>query len=1410
MTNDEERKVSSSKELRPKKTTSSSRSSTEEKPKRPPSIEEEPKELQKFLIKPLYWSYYDEEDEGCSDIYIGGLTPKEEPIQVKVSGYVPSTYLELPIYIGWNSSKCRKLFEHLKELFTNTANPEYHCAPIDYGLFQRYRLHYKKKIYTMSLFFETQRQCTRFAREILKKKMRIYTIGDFNAGELKCHEASIDPVIKFTALNNLNLANWLEIQGEISNFGKDEDEEYTDDEDGVSKTSSVNCIYVSTDTGGIRNAKGMEKVHVRFKYASFDLEVTSRNHNSKLPNADDPHNKIFQAAITFGTLEDPDSMKSYLLSLFDPHDIKGVTVIRCKDENDLVLKFRDLINEHDPDIFIGYNIMKFDWDYMIKRCRDTMGNFNQFCKMSRIFTKPAEIKNKKWSSSAYGTQEFSYLEVPGRMNLDVLCEVERNHKLPKYSLDFVSEHFLKKHKEDVTPRQLFMLYDLTAEFLPKLQSGKVNIVEMERMKRKIPILLPRRKCSGKVATLRKRLLEAKSVKQFLKYVRDGMTITGYYNVVDTLLPIELTEKLNILPGMQALSGVCNVPLSYLHTRGQQIKVLSQVLREALEEDIIIPSDNQSPKDSYEGAVVVEAVPGYYSYVPSLDFNSLYPTVMIVANVCYTTILEDDDPTPDSECHVIPISSHSGCHARGCPLDKRKKKVKEDKIICTEVVYRFRKVKIEIDENGKAIYHNEGLLPRLLRRLLNKRKEVKGELAKAEAKMKMHTGKWKEEEMEDWIKYGYDIIEKGSLTKNQEIMLNVTIVTLNALQLALKVSANSAYGTLGATEGMIPLKPGAATVTALGRKFILEAIRFLKEIIPCTKLIYGDTDSCMPKFVGKNLQESYKLSEEASKRISHHLKCYMMQIPDDYLLKSIDGKERRIGEVSSNKPEFKKLTRDSMIKVLEYEMYPIKLEFENMYGKFLLLTKKRYLTVIMDEKGNETGMIKKGVVLARRDNFQFMRDMYKTLVFDGIMKEKPEKEIMWTLYDSILKMFTRQVPDTHYLIYMGVRDIVTYAKKKEVKNKQGRVISASYIDKDGEIIDEDVKDPLDERLTYPNLPQVLLALKMIGRGDDVPPNTRLEFLYLKNPEAQHLGDSAEDYTYYKENKRTFNYQIDPFIYLNKLTTPIDELIYVRYPREKVQYKKLDDRLKDALNDVGNLSLLLRERIKRVRDYIYRSTDRTPEYTTKYKIGYDALGQQRDYELPEPREYHSKSVRAKCEMIIASSKETKPNNFNEDEHIPLVKVCKEWKARDILNRLYKQFGLRKRPAKKASRSGEKLATNTDVIFLKDFENTNKNTEGKVITVHTVKTENPKKPKYFYDVLIDEANEIVIKQVPRDFLITYYYKDGSIMQDIYKFHSFYHDLIEEFEKSEDTKQRLFYFNKNHCLKKKACKKMKSEEYD
>lgn len=111
-----------------------------------------------------------------------------------------------------------------------------------------------------------------------------------------------------------------------------------------------------------------------------------------------------------------------------------------------------------------------------------------------------------------------------------------------------------------------------------------------------------------------------------------------------------------------MARVTGVPFNYLLSKGQQIKVISQLFRKANDDHYVVPSMRAEGKqhrlftffnlnrsfflwtigsdEQYEGATVIEPKKGYYDVpIATLDFSSLYPSIMMAHNLCYTTLLD---------------------------------------------------------------------------------------------------------------------------------------------------------------------------------------------------------------------------------------------------------------------------------------------------------------------------------------------------------------------------------------------------------------------------------------------------------------------------------------------------------------------------------------------------------------------------------------------------------------------------------------------------------------------------------------------------------------------------------------------------------------------------------------------------
>jgi DNA polymerase delta subunit 1 len=90
-----------------------------------------------------------------------------------------------------------------------------------------------------------------------------------------------------------------------------------------------------------------------------------------------------------------------------------------------------------------------------------------------------------------------------------------------------------------------------------------------------------------------------------------------------------------------MARVTGIPFNYILSRGQQVKVVSQLYRKAAEEGFVIPAlKTEVAEEQYEGATVIEPCKGYYDVpIATLDFASLYPSIMMAHNLCYTTLIE---------------------------------------------------------------------------------------------------------------------------------------------------------------------------------------------------------------------------------------------------------------------------------------------------------------------------------------------------------------------------------------------------------------------------------------------------------------------------------------------------------------------------------------------------------------------------------------------------------------------------------------------------------------------------------------------------------------------------------------------------------------------------------------------------
>jgi DNA polymerase elongation subunit (family B) len=608
------------------------------------------------------------------------------------------------------------------------------------------------------------------------------------------HEPSITPLLKFFAVAHLPSVGWIDVLvPPVDDSEKETFAEYGIDE----YRCSYRALKPSTYEGFCSP-----------KVLTFDIEAYSHIYTA-MPNFSDPTNEIFQISVL---VTQHKVTENHLLSLGRPNPVPGTKIHTYDTELALLKGFFQMIREQRPNVILGYNSLGFDLKYILRRCtppptkrREDPGTsvynlqkevygLNYFT----LHTTRCTEHTESWQSSAFGKQDLTILDIDGVVLIDLYPIIKRDFKLTNYKLDTVAEHFLGANKDPVTPKDIFKTYE-------SMDPAKLAWI-------------------------------------------------GKYCVQDAFLTYSLFEKLQIWLGMCEMARTTKVPLMFLFTKGQQVKIYSQLLDYAQTHDYVIESNMVNYEDiSYKGATVYAPDPGMYHNVLAFDFASLYPSIIISHNIDYTTLVRDDDMSiPDEHCHVFSWSEHENCEH---DPERPEKVRKSDKVYCGDFRYRFLKHEI----------FGRGIIPTIISDQLEARKRTRKELAVIKQRL------------------------EEDLSPEDRSFLALKADVLEERQKSYKVNANSMYGVLGARKGYLPMLPAAMSVTYVGRQSIKKASRYIEQAHGGT-ILYGDTDSCFCSFPEPDLAKlqalAIQISQETEKLFPKPMKLeYEGKIYKDFFILS---------------------------------------------------------------------------------------------------------------------------------------------------------------------------------------------------------------------------------------------------------------------------------------------------------------------------------------------------------------------------------------------------------------------------------------------------------------------------------------------------------------------------------------------
>jgi len=582
--------------------------------------------------------------------------------------------------------------------------------------------------------------------------------------------------------------------------------------------------------------------------AAYDIETYSSTGN--FPQASIVEDEIIQIGVSFRYTDD--LLNSYKRIVFvsgtcSPSEDDSVTFISCKSEKHLLQEFQRCIKIENPDILAGYNTFGFDDAYIADRCEYNKLNFNigrvdvSSWKMKKEFA-PTEKKTFELASGKFAVR---YLEVAGRLGIDLLLSVRREQSLDSYKLDNVSSTFLRDKVTRIeyiksqtkihtkSTRGLFVGNLVTFDVVtntqnPYHESQKFQVVEKADkwfvVNTKILDDISEEDIGKLEWCFGKDDITAQDMFASHRGKAEDRAMIAKYCIQDCDLVLTLMAKLDTFVNARGMADVCRVPIQYIFLRGQGIKIFSAVVYNASKRNQILANQEKiGGTMSYEGAIVLPPKIGMYLDQPIsvLDFNSLYPSNMIAFNL-----------SPDTLVYVKTFSATGKKLKHEGPDGEE---IKKAGFVIDEISYdtfddekkpsgRMTCGFIQPNADPRSV----GVLPLTLDILLKKRKETRKLLETTE-----------------------DDSQKA---------------VLNGLQLAYKLVANSVYGQCGSSTSAIRKLEVAACTTASGR----DRIAFAKKIAETEfggEVIYGDTDSIFIKFPVTDLAASIELGKKTAARIT---------------------------------------------------------------------------------------------------------------------------------------------------------------------------------------------------------------------------------------------------------------------------------------------------------------------------------------------------------------------------------------------------------------------------------------------------------------------------------------------------------------------------------------------------------------
>ena len=349
-----------------------------------------------------------------------------------------------------------------------------------------------------------------------------------------------------------------------------------------------------------------------------------------------------------------------------------------------------------------------------------------------------------------------------------------------------------------------------------------------------------------------------------------------YNIVDVELVDRLEDKMKLIE--LAITMAYDAKVNYADVF-YQVRMWDNIIYNHLKKrNIVIPQKDRTEKnDKYAGAYVKEPIPGVYDWIVNFDLNSLYPHLIMQFNVSPETLVDDRFPN-----------------------------ISVDKILNRDVTFEMYK-DYAVCPNG-AMYRKDvrGILPQLMEKMYNERVIFKKKMI--EAKKKYEKTPTKELEKE--------------------------IARCNNIQMAKKISLNSAYGAIGNQYFRYYKLENAEAITLSGQVAIRwiesKLNKYMNKILKTEDIDYviaSDTDSIY-LHMGPLVETVYKGREKTTDSIV----TFLDKVAKVELEKYIESCYQELADYMN-----------------AYEQ-KMQMKRENIADRGIWTAKKRYIMNVWDSEG----------------------------------------------------------------------------------------------------------------------------------------------------------------------------------------------------------------------------------------------------------------------------------------------------------------------------------------------------------------------------------------------------------------------------------------------------------------------------